>query len=82
MIIEPEKYYSLHSIFKMKALPWIKSFVTLKKIVEQDMKKGGDKFKAIKTGQNQGTRYLILGSNLTELIERMNTEGFDLSKND
>ena len=80
MIIEPNKYYSLHSIFKMNALPWIKTFATLKKLVEQDMKKGGDKFKAIKTGQNQGTRYLIKGSNLIDLITRMNTEGFDLSK--
>lgn len=81
MKINPEKYYSLHSIFKMKALPWIKSFATLQKLVAQDIDQGGDKFKAIKTGQNQGTRYLIKGSNLIELLQRMDKEGFDLNRN-
>lgn len=79
--INPEKYYSIHQIWKMDALPWIKSFVTLRNLVVQDIEKyGGQKFKAIRTGQGNGTRYNIKGEHLIELIERMNREGFTLSQ--
>lgn len=81
MTIDSEKYYSLHSIFQMKLLPWIKSFVTLRNLVLQDIEVyGGQKFKAIKTGQDQGTRYYIKGEHLTELIRQMNTSGFTINK--
>lgn len=78
--INPNEYYNLHAIFKMQLLPWIKSFATLKNLVDQDIEKyNGQKFKAIKTGSNQGTRYKIKGEHLIELINKMNTEGFSIN---
>ena len=65
----------------MGALPWIKSFRTLRKMVTQDIEQHkGKKFKAIKTGHNQGTRYNIKGIHLIELIDRMNREGFTINE--
>lgn len=78
--IDKETYYPLNQIFKMKVFPWIKSYVTLRNMVLKDMKNGGTRFKAILTGEGEGSRYQIKGEHLIALIETINREGIILDK--
>ena len=78
----PDEYYSLQQILDMRVLPWIKGFSTLSKLVKKDIDRNNSQlFKAVVIGKKQGTRYMIKGQHLLDLLDKMNKEGFILNGN-
>ena len=72
MEINTEKYYTLQEVYKFNILKWFKSYSTLKRWVKKDIEKHDNKlFKVIKHGKGVGTRYLIKGETLLEIIKKV-----------
>ncbi len=81
MEINTEKYYTLQEVYKCNVLSWFKSYSTLKRWVKKDIEKHDNKFfKAIKHGKGVGTRYLIKGETLLEIIKKVE-DGYIFNNN-
>lgn len=68
-LILPDKYYSPKQIFLLNVFKWIRSYDMIKRWVKKDIESGNTIFKAVKSGQGKGTRYLIKGSVILGIIE-------------
>lgn len=66
--LEPNEYYSLEQLKRMKAFSWCRSAWARRKVVERDAKKD-NYLKAIVSGEGRGTKYKILGANVIKFIK-------------
>jgi hypothetical protein len=67
-ILTPEKVESLHQIFKSGKIYWIKSWPTLRKWVENDMK-GNNILDPIVIGEGKGRRYFVKKENIDKYVQ-------------
>lgn len=74
IIIKPYEYYSIHQVHELDVFTWIKSYDTLRRWIQEDLKR----FKVIKRGQGNGTRYFIKGSTLIRFQEQIK-QGLDFT---
>ena len=65
--IDKDKVYTLHEIAKNNWLYWLKSFSTISRWVEKDLKYWKI-LNPVKMGSGTGTRYFIKGENIIKFI--------------
>jgi hypothetical protein len=70
-IIKENDYYSILQLYNLKVIKWLDSYSSLKRLVKRDISNGNKIFKVIRTGNGNGTRYLIKGYTIIKLIEEL-----------
>lgn len=66
--IDPEKYYSPSELMRENTFPWIKSIMTLMRILKSQ--EGEILFKPIIQHLGKNKRYYIKGGNIIEVLQR------------
>lgn len=74
-IVKPEEYYSLKQIHQLNLFKFKKSYTSFRALVKNDILNGNEVFKAVKTGEGNGTRYLIKGSTILNILDEVKLKG-------
>lgn len=63
-MVDDNRYYSINALIKMRVFPWVKSNKSLAKWIAQYP----EKFSVLTKGTANGTRYLIKGSTVNDIL--------------
>jgi hypothetical protein len=69
--IDPDRYYNINSISRLRLLPWIHSYATIRRYVKFDMEHDNFLKAMVKPSlTSSGERFFIKGENIIKVIAK------------